>query len=54
MKASDFVNLMRKVIREEVRSIVREELKTIKPLLKETVKQGLPAKMPKVSAPIRS
>jgi len=61
MKASDFVNLMRKVIREEVRSIVREELKTIKPLLKETtqqglnasLKQGLPAKTPKVAAPTR-
>ncbi len=61
MKASDFVNLMRKVIREEVRSIVREELKTIKPLLKETaqqglnasLRQGLPAKTPKVAAPTR-
>jgi len=57
MKASDFVNLMRKVIREEVRSIVREELKTIKPLLKETTQQGLkvglPAKAPKATAPTR-
>lgn len=62
MKASDFVNLMRKVIREEVRSIVREELRTIKPLLKETAqqgglnashRQGLPAKTPKVPAPTR-
>ena len=34
MKASEFVNLMRKVIRDEVRTIVREELKTIKPLTK--------------------
>ena len=61
MKASEFVNLMRKVIRDEVRTIVREELKTIKPLLKETAqqglntsfKQGLPAKTPKVAAPTR-
>ena len=57
MKASDFVNLMRKVIREEVRSIVREELKTIKPLLKETTQQGfkagLPAAAPKAATPTR-
>jgi hypothetical protein len=57
MKASDFVNLMRKVIREEVRSIVREELKTIKPLLKETTQQGfkagLPAATPKAATPAR-
>lgn len=57
MKASDFVNLMRKVIREEVRSIVREELKTIKPLLKETTQQGfktgLPAATPKAALPAR-
>ena len=49
MKASDFVNLMRKVIREEVRSIVREELKTIKPLLKETKSTTMqPASIPQV------
>lgn len=35
MKGSEFINLMRKVIREEVRTVVREELKTIKPLLME-------------------
>lgn len=49
MKASDFVNLMRKVIREEVRSIVREELRTIKPLLKETKSTTMqPASIPQV------
>jgi hypothetical protein len=49
MKASDFVNLMRKVIREEVRAIVREELKTIKPLLKETKSTTMqPASIPQV------
>lgn len=61
MKASDFINLMRKIIRDEVRTIVREELKTIKPLLKEnaqpginaSLRQGLPAKAPKVVAPTR-
>ena len=35
MKGSEFINLMRKVIREEVRTVVREELKAIKPLLME-------------------
>lgn len=34
MKTSEFANLLRKIIREEVRSIVREE---IKPLLTERV-----------------
>jgi hypothetical protein len=49
MKAADFVNLMRKVIREEVRSIVREELKSIKPLLKETKSTTMqPASIPQV------
>jgi len=35
MKASEFINLMRKVIREEVRTVIREELKSLKPLLME-------------------
>jgi len=49
MKASDFVNLIRKVIREEVRTIVREELKTIKPLLNEAkIKTIQPAQIPQV------
>ncbi len=30
MKATEFVNIMRKVIREEVRSIIKEELKPLK------------------------
>lgn len=30
MKATEFINLMRQVIREEVRSIVKEELKPLK------------------------
>ena len=39
MKASDFVNLMRKVIREEVRTIIKEELRDIrKPMVRESVK----------------
>jgi hypothetical protein len=36
MKASQFVEILRKVIREEVRSVVKEELKSLKPLLKES------------------
>ena len=39
MKGSEFINLMRKVIREEVRTVVREELKAIKPLLMEKQQQ---------------
>lgn len=35
MKGSEFINLMRKVIREEVRTVVKEELKALKPLLME-------------------
>ncbi len=35
MKGSEFISLIRKVIREEVRTVVREELKVIKPLLME-------------------
>lgn len=39
MKASEFVNLMRKVIREEVRTIIKEELKNIrKPIIREVAK----------------
>jgi hypothetical protein len=36
MKGSEFVNLMRKVIREEVRAIVKEELKAFKPVIVES------------------
>jgi hypothetical protein len=35
MKGSEFVNLMRKVIREEVRAVVKEELKAFKPVIVE-------------------
>jgi hypothetical protein len=35
MKGSEFITLLRKVIREEVRTVVKEELKAIKPLLAE-------------------
>jgi len=30
MKASEFIDLMRKAVREEVRSIIKEELKPLK------------------------
>lgn len=37
MKGSEFVNLLRKVIREEVRSVVKEELKeALKPVILES------------------
>lgn len=39
MKASKFVEVLRKVIREEVRSVVKEELKALKPVIAETKKQ---------------
>lgn len=44
MKGSEFIKLLRKVIREEVRDVVREELKSIKPMIIEnktrpTIKQ---------------
>ena len=39
MKSIDFIKVLRKVIREEVRTVVKEELQAYKPLLKETTKQ---------------
>lgn len=50
MKASEFINLMRKVIREEVRTIIKEELKDLKkPIIREAVKQQVqPAAIPQV------
>lgn len=52
MKASEFVNLMRKVIREEVRTIIKEELKDLrKPIIRENAKptaQTQPAAIPQV------
>ena len=50
MKASEFVNLMRKVIREEVRTIIKEELKDLKkPVIRESAKaQTQPAAIPQV------
>lgn len=45
MKTTEFANLLRKIIREEVRTIVKEEIKALKPMLAE-------AKVaPKKSAP---
>ena len=52
MKGSEFVNLLRKVIREEVRSVVKEELKeALKPVIVENttkVTQTKPAAIPQV------
>lgn len=33
MKGSEFIKILRKVIREEVREVVREEIKALKPML---------------------
>lgn len=48
MKATEFINLMRKAIREEVRSIIKEELKPIKLMVESkyvsTVKEEVPRK----------
>ena len=40
MKGTEFVKLLRKVIREEVRSVVQEELKSLKPIIAEAAKQS--------------
>lgn len=58
MKGSEFINLMRKVIREEVRTVVKEELKALKPLLMEkqqptvTKKPTTPAARPQRTQPL--
>jgi hypothetical protein len=46
MKGSEFINLMRKVIREEVRAVVKDELGYIKTLISETK-----AKQPEYKVP---
>lgn len=48
MKASEFINLMRKAIREEVRVVIKEELKAIKPMLAEQSKVTKLSSAPKV------
>lgn len=35
MKAINFIKVLRKIIREEVKQVVREELKSVKPLISE-------------------
>jgi hypothetical protein len=58
MKGSEFINLMRKVIREEVRTVVKEELKALKPLLMEkqqptvTKKPTTPTARPQRTQPL--
>jgi hypothetical protein len=37
MKASDFVKVLRKVMREEMRTVLKEELSAMKPLISEAV-----------------
>ncbi len=41
MKGTEFINLMRKVIREEVRAVVKEELKSFKPVIVESKQQSV-------------
>jgi hypothetical protein len=36
MKTSDFIKIMRKVVRDEVRTVIQEELRSIKPILNES------------------
>lgn len=51
MKGSEFVKLLRKVIREEVRTVVKEELKSIKPIVLEAASKQSQA--PKKQEPIK-
>lgn len=51
MKAIDFVKIIRKVIREEVRTVVKEELKAFKPTIVEAKKK--PAPIQAVQQPVR-
>ena len=54
MKGSEFITLLRKVIREEVRTVVKEELKAIKPLLAERrVVQKPAATQPVTTKPLQ-
>lgn len=46
MKGSEFINLMRKVIREEVRAVVKDELSYMKTLINE-----IKTKQPETKAP---
>lgn len=39
MRASDFIKVLRKIIREEVREVVREEIKALKPMITENSTQ---------------
>lgn len=41
MKASDFVKILRKVIKEEVRAVVKEELSSFKPVMTEIVSKQI-------------
>lgn len=57
MKASDFIKILRKVVRDEVRTIVKEEIKALKPLLTESkpvikAKPQQPIAQPKRSSPL--
>ena len=55
MKASDFVKILRKVIREEVRTVVQEELKAFKPVITEVKSKPIqqqPKPQPKRTTPL--
>ena len=55
MKGSEFINLMRKVIREEVRAVVKDELGYIKTLIAESKTKQPEYKAPqqRPAAPVR-
>lgn len=46
MKGSEFINLMRKVIREEVRAVVKDEMSYMKTLIKEIKTQQPETRVP--------
>jgi hypothetical protein len=54
MKGLDFIKLMRKVIREEVRQVVREELKAAGPILMENRNKVVAKSQPNTKQPTQA
>jgi hypothetical protein len=46
MKGLEFISLIRKVIREEVRTAIKEELKSLKPIIAENATKSVKPKTP--------
>lgn len=53
MKGSEFIKLLRKVIREEVKTVVKEELNAIKPILMEVINSQAKSTKRKPAQPIK-